>query len=84
MGGVRGRGGRGRGKWGDGWLGSSQCCQVAEIPAIKLKSGGEKKVEKLAGRICGQILAELFPELAKLFFMYSIVLKIILGPVFWV
>jgi hypothetical protein len=33
-----------------------QCCQVAEIPAKKLKRGRRKK--KLAERICGRILAD--------------------------
>jgi hypothetical protein len=33
-----------------------QCCQLAEIPAKKLKRGLGKR--KLAGRICGRTLAE--------------------------
>jgi hypothetical protein len=33
-----------------------QCCQVAEIPAKKLKRGRRKN--KLAERICGRILAD--------------------------
>jgi hypothetical protein len=33
-----------------------QCCQVAEIPAKKLKRGRRKK--KLAERICGRIVAD--------------------------
>ncbi len=42
------------------------------------KGGRKKKLDKLAGRICGRILAELFPELAELFSCTG--LKIILGP----
>jgi hypothetical protein len=35
--------GGGGGEVGDGWLGSSQCCQVAKIPAKKLERGRRKK-----------------------------------------
>jgi hypothetical protein len=55
----------GKGEVGGGWLRSSRCCQMAEIPAKKLKRDWRKK--KLAGRICCRKLAELFPEFAELF-----------------
>ncbi len=62
---MRGRGGRGRGKWGVGfWTAAS----VARWPKFQPKSSqgaGEKK--EFAGRICDRKLAELFPELAELF-----------------
>jgi hypothetical protein len=45
----------------DRWLG--QCCQVAEIPAKKLKRSRRKK--KLAERICGRILAEFYQKVAE-------------------
>jgi hypothetical protein len=38
------------------YSGAIHCCQVAEIPAKKLKRGRRKK--KLAERICGRILAD--------------------------
>ncbi len=40
-----------------------QCCQVAEIPAKKLKRGRRKK--KLAERICGRILADFIKKWQK-------------------
>ncbi len=40
-----------------------QCCQVAEISAKKLKMGRGKI--KLAGRICGRILAEFYQKWRK-------------------
>jgi hypothetical protein len=40
----------------------SQCCQVAEIPAEKLK---RKRKKKLAERICGRILAEFYQKVAE-------------------
>ncbi len=44
-------------------LGFTQCCQVAEIPAKKLKRGRRKK--KLAERICGRILADFYQKVAE-------------------
>jgi hypothetical protein len=41
---------------GGGFARITQCCQVAEIPAKKLKGGRRRK--KLAERICGRILAD--------------------------
>jgi hypothetical protein len=41
----------------------AQCCQVAEIPAKKLKRGRRKK--SLARRIYGRIMAELWPNFVK-------------------
>ena len=43
--------------------GVSQCCQVAESPAKKLKRGRGKK--KLAEKICGRILAEFYQKWQK-------------------
>jgi hypothetical protein len=43
--------------------GVSQCCQVAESPAKKLKRGRRKK--KLAEKICGRILAEFYQKVAE-------------------
>ncbi len=40
-----------------------QCCQVAEIPAKKLKRGRRKK--KLARRNCGRILADYYQKVAE-------------------
>jgi hypothetical protein len=40
-----------------------QCCQVAEIPARKLKKGPRKK--DLVGRVRGRILAEFFKKWQK-------------------
>jgi hypothetical protein len=40
-----------------------QCCQVAEISAKKLKKGRRKI--KLAGRICGRILAKFYQKWQK-------------------
>jgi hypothetical protein len=45
------------------WRPRKQSCQVAEIPAIKLKRGRRKK--KLAERICGRILAEFYQKVAE-------------------
>ncbi len=42
---------------------SVQCCQVAEVPAKKLKRGRRKK--KLAERIYGRILAEFYQKVAE-------------------
>jgi hypothetical protein len=41
-----------------------QCCQVAAISAKKLKRGRRKI--KLAGRICGRILAEFYLKWQKM------------------
>ncbi len=57
-----------------------QCCQVAEIPAKKLKRGHRKK--KLAERLCGRILAEFYQKVAekgpqKIFKRSSLILAMI-------
>ncbi len=49
--------------WTQFILSVRQCCQVAEIPAKKLKRGRRKK--KLAERICGWILAEFYKKAAE-------------------
>jgi hypothetical protein len=64
---------------GSGGVGGWAAASVVRWPKFWPKSSkgaGEKK--KLAGRICGRKLAELFPEFAKHFSCTG--QKIILGP----
>jgi hypothetical protein len=52
---------------GSGWLGSSQCCQAAEILAKKLKRGRRKKVgRKNLWLKIGRIIS----RIGRTFFMY--------------